>query len=67
MIVPCRNLAQYLTDRIGNYEELEPYFNFWLNSIASYPGVIVILGIEQDKISFDVPRIPKGTDGRANN
>jgi len=67
LIVPCRNLAQYLTDRIGNYEELEPYFNFWLNSIASYPGVIVILGIEQDEISFDVPRIPKGTDGRANN
>ncbi len=67
LIVPCRNLAQYLTDRIGNYEELEPYFNFWLNSIASYPGVIVILGFEHDEISVDVPRIPKGTDGRANN
>ncbi|HEY9867116.1 MAG TPA: hypothetical protein V6D21_23275 [Candidatus Obscuribacterales bacterium] len=67
LIVPCRNLAQYLTDRIGNYEELEPYFNFWLNSIASSPGVLVILGIEQDEISFDVPKIPKGTDGRANN
>ncbi|VXD25536.1 PDDEXK family nuclease [Planktothrix paucivesiculata] len=67
LIVPCRTLAKYLTDRIGNYEELEPYFNFWLNSISSYPGVLVILGIEQDEISFDVPRIPKGTDGRANN
>jgi hypothetical protein len=67
LIVPCRNLAKYLTDRIGNYEELEPYFNFWLNSIASYPGVLLILGIEQDVISFDVPKIPKGTDGRAKN
>lgn len=66
LTVPCRNLAKYLTDRIGNYEELEPYFNFWLNSIASYPGVIVILGIEQDEDSFDVPKIPKGKDGLAN-
>ncbi len=67
LIVPCRNLARYLTDRIGNFEELEPYFQFWLNSIITYPGVLVILGIEQDEISFDVPRIPKGTDGRSYN
>ncbi|MFM6454083.1 MAG: restriction endonuclease [Planktothrix sp.] len=69
LIVPCRNLARYLTDRIGNYEELEPYFDFWFNSIASlsYPAVIVILGIEQDEDSLLVPRIPKGTDGLANN
>lgn len=25
---PTKRLARYLTDRVGNYEELEPYFHF---------------------------------------
>lgn len=35
LVVPCRNLAQYLTDRIGNFEELEPYFEFWQSALES--------------------------------
>ncbi len=65
LVVHCRSLAQYLTDIIGNFEELEPYFGFWQNSIAAYKGLLEIIGIEQDEVSYEVPRIPKGTDGRS--
>ncbi|MDJ1178006.1 restriction endonuclease [Roseofilum sp. BLCC_M91] len=65
VIVPCRNLAQYLTDRIANFEELEPYFDFWRNCGACYQGNLLIFGVEHDQTSHEVPRIPKGTDGRA--
>jgi len=29
LVLPSRKLYPYLTDRIGNYEELEPYFDVW--------------------------------------
>lgn len=64
LIVPVRNFAQYLTDRIGNYEELMPYFYLW----QQYPipnGVLYILGIEHDETSMTATRFQKGTDGRA--
>jgi hypothetical protein len=64
LVVPTRRLAQYLTDRIGNLEELTGYFPLW----SRYPcsrGVLEIVGIEQDAESLSVPRIPKGTDGRS--
>ena len=64
LIVPSRELAQYLTDRIGNYPELEPYLDLW-RSIPCESGVFEIIVIEHDQTSKDVPRIPKGTDGRA--
>lgn len=59
LVVPCRSLAQYLTDRIGNFEELEPYFGFWQNSIAGYTGLLEIIGIEQDEVSYEELRSPK--------
>jgi len=65
IVVPCRNLAQYLTDRIGNFEELEAYFDFWRNCGSCYRGSLVIFGVEHDQTSYEVLRIPKGTDGRA--
>jgi Restriction endonuclease BamHI len=65
LVVPCRSLAQYLTDRIGNFEELNPYFDFWKNCIACQVGALEIWAIEQDMTSLEVPKIPKGTDGRA--
>lgn len=64
LVVPTRELAQYLTDRIGNYPELLPYLDLW-RSIPCESGVLEIVVIEHDAISFDVPKIPKGTDGRA--
>ena len=64
LVVPSRKLYPFLTDRIGNYDELVPYFPLW-SATPCHEGVLEILVIEQDTESFEVPRIPKGTDGRA--
>jgi hypothetical protein len=64
LVVPSRNLYLYLTDRIGNYRELEPYLKLW-KSVPCKVGVLEIVVIEQDGESKDVRFIPKGTDGRS--
>ena len=64
LVVPSSSLAAYLTDRIGNISELEPYFDLW-RSTPCEEGTLEIVVIEQDAVSLDVPRIPKGTDGRS--
>jgi Restriction endonuclease BamHI len=64
LVVPSRKLYVYLTDRIGNYKELEPYLKLW-KSVPCKSGVLEIVVIEQDAESYDVPKIPKGSDGRA--
>lgn len=64
LVVPSRELYKYLTDRIGNMDELEPYLDLW-RSIPCKEGVLEIVAIEHDGTSMDVPRIPKGTSGRA--
>jgi len=64
LVVPSRKLYRYLTDRIGNIQELEPYFSLW-KSVPCKSGVLEIVVIEQDAESREVPRIPKGTDGRS--
>jgi hypothetical protein len=63
-VVPSRKLYVYLTDRIGNIKELEPYFPLW-RSVPCKSGIVEIIVIEHDAESFDVPKIPKGTEGRA--
>ena len=74
LVVPSRALCKYLTDRIGNIAELEPYFTLWgsvavpCKSCGTRPvesGVLEIVVIEHDATSTKVPRIPKGTSGRA--
>lgn len=64
LIVPSRTLYPYLTDRIGNVAELEPYFPLW-KATPCQEGVLEIIVVEHDAESTSVPRIPKGTDGRA--
>ncbi len=64
LVVPTRALAQYLTDRIGNLRELMPYLNLW-RALPVARGYFGIVAVEQDATSTDVPRITKGTDGRA--
>lgn len=64
LIVPSREMYQYLTDRVGNMRELEPYIEFWRN-VRCKEGVLEIVVIEHDLASLDVPKITKGTDGRA--
>ena len=64
LILPTREMYQYLTDRVGNYRELEPYFPFW-RSCNYKEGYVAVIAIEHDGVSYDVERIPKGTNGRA--
>lgn len=64
LVVPSNRLKAYLTDRIGNIGELEPYFPLWRN-LTGIDGALRIIVVEHDAESFDVPKIPKGTDGRA--
>ncbi|BAY98975.1 type-2 restriction enzyme BamHI [Tolypothrix tenuis PCC 7101] len=64
LVLPSRKLYPYLTDRIGNYEELEPYFDVW-RAVKIEEGFLAIFVIEHDQIDSSVPKITKGTDGRA--
>jgi hypothetical protein len=63
LILPTRALYKYLTDRVGNYEELEPYFSVW--DRPDVQGVLVVIAVQYDELRNNVPRIRKGTDGRA--
>ena len=64
LILPSREMYQYLTDRIGNFAEIKPYFPVWQNLLIK-EGVLAVIEIEHDLLSLKVPRIKKGTDGRA--
>jgi hypothetical protein len=64
LVVPSRELYKYLTDRVGNWSELEPYLDLW-KSIPCRAGVLEVIAVEHDATSKKVPRIPKGTSGRA--
>jgi len=64
LILPTRNMYKYLTDRVGNLEELEPYFPLW-RTLQCDEGLLAVMAIEHDAVSKEVPRIRKGTNGRA--
>jgi hypothetical protein len=64
LVVPSRELYRYLTDRVGNMSELDPYLDLW-RSIPCKQGVLEIVAVEHDATSKKVSRIPKGTSGRA--
>lgn len=66
LVLPSRNMYNYLTDRVGNFQELETYFNLWkLYSNNLSDCVLKIIEIEHDGVSDDIPPLKKGTDGRA--
>jgi hypothetical protein len=64
LVVPSRKFYKFLTDRVGNMDELAPYLDLW-RAIPCQEGVLEIVEVEHDAESLSVPRIPKGTDGRA--
>jgi len=64
LVVPSRKLYVFLTDRIGNIQELEPYFKLW-KSVPCEEGILEIVVIEHDAESYKVPKIPKLTAGRS--
>ncbi len=66
LIVPTREMYRYLTDRVGNWDELVPYFPLWRSLAPTVSrGLLSVTAIEQDAVSRTVPRIRKLTDGRA--
>lgn len=64
LILPSRAMYPYLTDRIGNYAEIEPYFPVW-EALQPKEGMLTVYVVEHDTLSPNVLAIPKGTDGRA--
>ncbi len=64
LIMPVRNLSKYLTDRIGNYEELRPYFTLYKN-LKIKKGIIGVISVDYDDLSTDVDLIKKGKDGNS--
>ncbi len=66
LVLPSRKLYKFLTDRIGNFDEIEPYTDLW-KALTLESGILLIIVIEHDEESTDVMKIPKGTDGRAIN
>lgn len=70
LVLPSRSMYKYLTDRIGNFQEIEEYLPIWQDLFYAFESrgqsaLIKIIEIEHDGISDDIPPIPKGTDGRA--
>lgn len=57
LMLPIKAMSFYLTDRVSNYEELEPYF--LLLDDTSF----VVLGFDAERYSPNVPLLPKGKDG----
>src|SRR5581483_1494040 len=49
LVLPTRKLYYYLTDRIGNYEELQPYFSMW--SALPAKGYLGVIAVEHDGVS----------------
>ncbi len=64
LVLPTRALYRYLTDRVGNYPEIKPYFPLW-GALPVENGYLGVIAVEHDAVSMDVPRITKATDGRA--
>lgn len=61
--VPSGDMYPYLTDRIGNITELEPYLDIFGRVPIAMGKALTIFVVEHDELSKDVPLIPKGNDG----
>lgn len=64
LVLAMRATQRYLTDRVGNFEEIAPYFELW----SRYPvpdGALRVYGVGHDELDPSAPHIPKGKDGRA--
>lgn len=57
LMMPIKRMSFYLTDRVSNYEELEPYFLL----LDDFP--FIVFGFDAEEYSPDAPILPKGKDG----
>jgi hypothetical protein len=66
LVVPSRDLYRYLTDRVGNVDELRAYLPLWEAASAKLEqAALRVYAVEHDLVDEAVIPIPKGTDGRA--
>lgn len=63
LILPTREMYYYLTDRVGNFEELLPYLPFWESQ--NIDGTLIIIAVQHDGVAKNIPLLPKGKDGMA--
>ena len=64
LILPDRHLYNFLTQRIGNYREIAPYFPVY-HRLKITTGILAVFAVSFDETSADVPLIPKGMDGNS--
>lgn len=64
LILPDRELYRYLTQRIGNYKELAPYFPVYRH-LKSFDGILAVFSVSHDQTDDEVMIIPKGMDGHS--
>lgn len=64
LILPDRELYHFLTQRIGNYKELSPYFPVYRH-LKSIDGLLSVFAVSFDRTASDVALIPKGLDGHS--
>jgi hypothetical protein len=64
LILPDRELYNYLTQRIGNYKELAPYFPVY-RKLKDIGGFLAVFAVSHDATSEKVSLIPKGFDGNS--
>lgn len=57
ILLPIHELSYYLTDRVSNYEELEPYFSL----VEDIP--FIVIGFDAEEYTTAVDPLPKGKDG----
>lgn len=62
LVLPSRALYRYLTDRVGNFQELEPYFDIY-RRLPIADGVLTVIEVEHDAEDDAVPLIRRGLDG----
>lgn len=64
LILPDRQLYNFLTQRIGNYREIAPYFPVY-HRLKITNGVLAVFAVSFDETSEEVALIPKGLDGNS--
>lgn len=70
LVLPSRSLYTHLTDRIGNEQELSPYYDLWESFKNFIPkGSLFIYVVEHDELTEDpsFPYLYVGQDGNGKN
>lgn len=62
-VLPSRTFYSYLTDRVGNIAEMNPYLEVYKRILLPSNACILIFVVEHDALNPNAEPIPKGKDG----